>query len=153
MNIYNKSNKNKKSKRKIKKDNSIKKNDNNNTHLIKEKIIDVLKRVDDPELGIDVHTLGLIYELKINKTHIKNFNNENRNNENLNKDNIDNNKYEVYIKMTFTTPICPYGPMLMELIESAIKEEIKEVSSVKIDITFEPPWQPSDELKTALGLI
>ncbi|MEM2131309.1 MAG: metal-sulfur cluster assembly factor [Candidatus Woesearchaeota archaeon] len=102
--------------------------------FIKDKAIDVLKRVDDPELGLDVYTLGLIYELKIT-------------NQKKNK-----NNYNVFIKMTFTTPLCPYGPMLMELIESALKEEIKEINSVKIEITFEPPWQPSEELKTALGL-
>lgn len=107
---------------------------NENLEKIKERVIDVLKRVDDPELNLDVWTLGLIYELKINKS--KKI----------------EEKFEVYIKMTFTTPLCPYGPMLMDLIGSAIKEEIKEIDDVKIEITFEPAWQPSEELKTALGL-
>ncbi len=93
----------------------------------KDKIIKILKTITDPELGIDVYNLGLIYDVKIDKSTVK-------------------------IKMTFTTPMCPYGPMLMDMIESAIKDKIKEVKSVKIEIVFEPPWQPSDELKMMFGV-
>ena len=56
----------------------------------KEQVVEVLKTVDDPEIGMDVWTLGLIYRITIEKG-------------------------IVYIKMTFTTPMCPYGPMLVEL--------------------------------------
>ncbi|MBS3133669.1 metal-sulfur cluster assembly factor [Candidatus Woesearchaeota archaeon] len=92
----------------------------------KESAIEVLKKVNDPELNIDVWTLGLIYDININEN-------------NLN------------IKMTFTTPMCPYGPWLVEDIKKKLSE-IKGVNSVNIEITFNPPWQPSEELRAMLGV-
>lgn len=93
----------------------------------KEQIIEVLKNVEDPELQMDVWNLGLIYEIKVVK------------------DKVD-------IKMTFTTPMCPYGPMLLDNIEFAIKDKHKEVKEVKIEVVFDPPWQPSEELKAMFGV-
>ena len=93
----------------------------------KEDVINVLKEVEDPELQMDVWSLGLIYEVKIEKE-------------------------KVNIKMTFTTPMCPYGPMLLDMIEDAVKSEIKTVKVVKIEVVFEPPWQPSEELRAMFGV-
>ena len=95
--------------------------------ILKEQIIEVLKKVNDPELNIDVWTLGLIYNIDI-------------------KENNDLN-----IKMTFTTPMCPYGPWLVEDIKKKLLE-IKEANSVNVEITFNPPWQPSEELRAMLGV-
>ncbi len=53
--------------------------------LQKERAIAILKTINDPELGIDVHTLGLIY-------------------------NLDVQGKKARIRMTFTSPMCPYGP-------------------------------------------
>lgn len=94
--------------------------------VTKEQIIQVLQVVFDPEIQIDVWTLGLIYNLEI-------------------KEDI------VNIKMTFTSPMCPYGPMLMDDIKSKVMG-IKDVKDVNIEITFDPPWKPSDELRATLGI-
>lgn len=88
----------------------------------REEIISILKTCIDPEIGIDVWTLGLIYELKSNG--------------------------KIHIKMTFTTPLCPYGPMIVEEIRSKLA---KFNEKVDIDVVFEPLWQPSDELRQLLG--
>jgi metal-sulfur cluster biosynthetic enzyme len=93
----------------------------------KEDIVEILKTVEDPELYMDVWTLGLIYEIKLKKD-------------------------KVEIIMTFTTPMCPYGPMLLEMIESAIKEKHDDIKDVKIDVTFDPPWEPSEELRAMFGV-
>lgn len=93
--------------------------------LTKEKVIEVFKRCVDPELDIDVWTLGLIYEHKV-------------------KDK------KVFVKMTFTSPMCPYGPQMVEEIETKLKEAGAE--SVEVEITFYPPWKPSDELRAILGV-
>ena len=90
-------------------------------------IVKILKTVDDPELDIDVWSLGLIYEISIKK------------------DKVD-------ILMTFTTPMCPYGPMLMDMIKDAIISEVKEIKQVEIEITFDPPWEPSKELRAMFGV-
>ena len=91
----------------------------------KEQLIEIFKGYMDPELGIDVWTLGLIYEIKI----------ENNN---------------VFVKLTFTSPMCPYGPQMVEEIKSDIKKRGAE--NVEIEITFEPPWRPSEELREMMGV-
>ena len=94
--------------------------------VTKEQIIQVLQVVFDPEIQVDVWTLGLIYNLDV-------------------KEDV------VNIKMTFTSPMCPYGPMLMEDIKSKVMG-IEDVKDVNIEITFDPPWKPSDELRATLGI-
>ena len=93
----------------------------------KEEIIEVLKKVNDPELHIDVWNLELIYNIEI-------------------KENI------VDIKMTFTSPMCPYGPFLVDQIKSKIKEDLNWVKEVKVEVVFTPVWQPSDKVKEILGI-
>ena len=90
-----------------------------------ELIEDVFKKYVDPELGIDVWTLGLIYELEVQETTVK-------------------------VLLTFTSPFCPYGPQMVEELKEKIKE--KGAREVVLEVTFDPPWQPSEELKEMLGL-
>lgn len=93
--------------------------------LTKENIIEVLKTVKDPELHIDIHTLGLIYGIETGE------------------DGID-------ILMTLTTPFCPYGDEIIQNVEKALGKKFGV--EVRVDITFEPEWEPSEELKIELGL-
>ncbi len=97
------------------------------TDAQKNEIIGVLKKVNDPELHIDVWTLKLIYNIEIKEEIIE-------------------------IKMTFTSPMCPYGPFLVDQIKSKIKEELKWVKEVKVEVVFVPVWQPTDEIKEILGI-
>ena len=94
--------------------------------ISKEEVVEALKQVYDPELQLDVWTLGLIYE-------------------------IIPSEEKVEIKMTLTTPFCPYGPMLTEEVENKIRKETG-AKEVLIELVFEPPWQPTDELKAMLGV-
>lgn len=93
--------------------------------LTKEKVIEVFKQCVDPELDIDVWTLGLIYDHKVKGKN-------------------------VFVKMTFTSPMCPYGPQMVDEIETKLKEAGAE--TVEVEITFDPPWKPSDELRAILGV-
>lgn len=94
--------------------------------VTREQIIEnVLKKFEDPELMIDVWTLGLIYEIAVEKNAVR-------------------------IKLTFTSPMCPYGPAMVEELNNLILKE--GAASVDIKVTFEPPWQPSEELKEMLGM-
>ena len=97
--------------------------------ITKETVIEKLKTVKDPEISIDVWTLGLIY-------------------------NIDINKGGIEIKMTLTTPFCPFAEAMVGQVEKAVSEliEEKEKQSVRVELTFEPPWKPTDEIRTRLGL-
>ena len=93
----------------------------------KQDVENVLKGVVDPEIGIDIVTLELIYGI------------------NASEDG------KVDIKMTFTTPMCPYGPMLVEEIKAKVSQ-INGVKEVNVDVVFDPPWQPSEQLRATLGV-
>lgn len=94
--------------------------------VTKNEIIETLKACYDPEINIDVYTLGLIYDISIKDKDIK-------------------------IKMTLTTPFCPYGQFLIDEIKRKLVEK-NNAKSVDIELTFEPPWKPPDEIRASLGL-
>lgn len=95
--------------------------------ITKEQIIEALKTVEDPELFLDIWFLGLIYTIDI----------------------VDE---KVSIDMTFTSPMCPAGPMLVEQVKEAVGK-VSNVKQVEVKIVFTPPWEPSDEVKALLGMI
>ncbi|MEO2151115.1 MAG: metal-sulfur cluster assembly factor [Thermococcus sp.] len=101
-----------------------------NVRITEEMILEKLKEVIDPEIGIDVVNLGLIYEVKVRP---------------------DNT---VYVKMTMTTPGCPLTMWILRAVEDKILE-IPGVKDAEIELTFDPPWTPdriSPEYKKKLGL-
>jgi metal-sulfur cluster biosynthetic enzyme len=97
----------------------------------KKDIENVLKQMPDPELGVSLWDMGLIYAIKINKT-----------------------KGEVTITMTLTTIGCP----LFSMMEDPIRQQIQELQGVKkviINLVFDPPWSVDRMSKIAreqLGL-
>ena len=97
------------------------------TLVTRDSIVEALKTVEDPELFLDIWFLGLIYNIA-----------------------IDND--EVVIDMTFTSPMCPAGPQLKGEVQSKVGA-IPGVNTVVVNITFQPPWEPSDEVKGMLGMM
>ena len=94
--------------------------------VTKDQVVEALKDVFDPELHIDVWTLEIIYDIQINEG-------------------------DVAVKMTFTTPFCPYGPALVKDIETKVGA-IEGVTTVQVEVVFEPPWKPSDELLDMMAM-
>ena len=95
----------------------------------KDQVIEVLKKVNDPEIQIDIWSLGLVYSVDIEGNKVK-------------------------ILMTFTTPMCPYGPALVDDVRRQISA-IEGVGEVAIELTFNPVWGPekmTEEAKIALGI-
>ncbi|MFA6587883.1 MAG: iron-sulfur cluster assembly protein [Patescibacteria group bacterium] len=86
--------------------------------LSKAEVIKVLKTCDDPELGINIVDLGLIYDINISKDKI------------------------VKVKMTLTTPGCPLLDYFVDMTSSKIRG-LKEVKDALVEITFDPPWDKS----------
>ncbi len=80
-----------------------------------DKVIETLKSCYDPEIPVDIWELGLIYEIKINKTN------------------------DIVLQMTLTSPSCPVAETLPPDVEGKLRE-IPEANSAKVEITFEPPW-------------
>ena len=95
-----------------------------------DKIIDKLRQCLDPELGINIVDLGLIYSINIIGSRVK-------------------------VLMTLTTPGCPLDSYFVKDITSRLKT-IKGISDVSVELTFDPPWSPSkmsEESKDTLGFV
>lgn len=93
-----------------------------------DQVMDALRNVNDPELGINIVDLGLVYDVRI----------EGR---------------TVHIDYTLTTMGCPIGPLIEEQIRQML-EPVEGVDEVEAEMTLSPPWTPdkmSEEAKAALG--
>jgi metal-sulfur cluster biosynthetic enzyme len=101
-------------------------------------IFDRLSKVMDPELNIDIVSLGLIYGVDVKKL------------------TQSPTKYQVLITMTLTTPGCPLAGMFDGMLRSALMNlpDLNPATDVEIELTFDPPWVPdmmSEEARAELG--
>ena len=101
----------------------------NNFMELKEKIIDEIKKIYDPELPVNIYDLGLIYDVQVNEKKVK-------------------------IKMTLTTPNCPVAESLpKEVKEGAM--QVEGIEDVDLELVWDPPWSKdmmSDAAKLELNL-
>jgi FeS assembly SUF system protein len=98
--------------------------------VLTDKLIEQLKTVFDPEIPVDIYELGLIYKVDVS------------------------DDKDVVIDMTLTAPGCPVAGEMPGWVEDAIRV-IPEVKSCKVELVFEPPWDPSrmsDEAKLQLNM-
>ena len=98
---------------------------------IKEQVTEALKTVDDPELGIDIINLGLVYNVEVS------------------------DEGDVRVEFTLTTMGCPIGPMLDEQIRNATSH-IDGLGDVSTELVMYPPRSPekmSPLAKSALGIV
>lgn len=97
---------------------------------LEEQAWNLLRTVYDPELGLDVVNLGLIYELRVEPP-------------------------KAYVRMTLTTPGCPLHDSMGDAVRQALSR-IPGIEEVKVELTFEPPWTPdrlSPEARKLLGWV
>ena len=95
----------------------------------KEKIIENLRNVYDPEISINVYDLGLIYEINILETHVN-------------------------IVMTLTSAFCPAADDIKDNVHSAAVS-VEGVDTCDVEITFDPPFGPdkmSEDVRLVLGI-
>ena len=85
---------------------------------LKQKIIERLKKVYDPEIPVNIYELGLIYKIEIDK------------------------KNNVKVDMTLTTPNCPVADSLPKQVKEYIMS-VNGVSDVKLNLVWDPPWDKS----------
>ena len=98
---------------------------------IEERAVEMLKTVYDPEIPVDVYSLGLIYRIEVD------------------------DDFNLHIDMTLTAPNCPAADFIVEDIRMKL-ESIPDVKSVDINIVFEPEWNKdmmSEEAKLELGFL
>lgn len=84
-----------------------------------------LRDVYDPEIPVNIYELGLIYKVDIDK---------------------DTN--DIFIEMTLTSPGCPVAGEMPGMIEQAVRT-VNDVKDVKVEIVWDPPWDPSKMAETA----
>ncbi len=93
-------------------------------------IVGALKSVYDPEIPVDIYELGLIYRVEIT------------------------NDKEVLIDMTLTAPGCPVAEQMPVWVQDAVSS-VAGIGDVKVNMVFEPPWEPSrmsDEARVELNM-
>ena len=93
---------------------------------IKDKVIEEIKKIYDPEIPVNIYDLGLIYKIDVD----------------------DNNK--VNVDMTLTSPNCPVAESLPNDVKMNIKK-IEGVSDVNLNVVWEPPWD-KDKMSEAAKL-
>jgi metal-sulfur cluster biosynthetic enzyme len=84
----------------------------------RQEILDALRDVIDPEIGVNVVDLGLVYEAGARGGLVR-------------------------VVMTTTTPACPLGESMAAAAEAAVRRHVAGVTSVVIELASEPRWQPS----------
>lgn len=92
-------------------------------------VLAALQGVNDPEVGVNIVDLGLIYSTEINGDRVR-------------------------VVMTMTTPACPMHSYLTQAVRSSILDRFEAVSAVAVDLVWDPPWSPrmiSAEGKRQLG--
>lgn len=98
---------------------------------IEEKAVEMLRTVYDPEIPVDIYSLGLVYRIDLS----------------------DNG--ELTVDMTLTAPNCPMADFILEDVRMKL-ESIEGVTAVTVNIVFEPEWNQdmmSEEAKLELGLL
>lgn len=98
--------------------------------MLKEKVIQVLQEIYDPEIPVNIWELGFIYKLEVNENG------------------------DVHILMTLTAPNCPVAESLPLEVQTRV-QMVKGVNKVDVEITFDPPWEMSmmsDAARVELGL-
>ncbi len=90
---------------------------------------EVLSGIDDPELGIDILSLGLVRSARVDPDGVS-------------------------VRMTFTSPACPVGPWIREQVQAALERGFPGLPAVRVELELDPPWTPGDmsaEARHTLG--
>lgn len=98
---------------------------------LKDRVISVLRTCFDPEIPVNIYELGLIYDIESEPDG------------------------RVVVRMTLTSPACPVAGTLPPEVQARV-EELDEVSAAKVDVVWDPPWNPSmmsEAAKLQLGML
>lgn len=96
--------------------------------VTEQQVLDALKDVIDPEIGVNIVDLGLVYNVYVGEQ-------------------------DVMVEFTVTTPLCPLGSYLTRAVEARLLE-LPGVESAEARVVYDPPWNPgmmSDEARRVLG--
>ena len=94
-----------------------------------ETIREILKKVIDPEIGVNIVDLGLVYQVEIRPE-------------------------EVYIQLTMTSPACPLHGVITRNMDKELRKSLPDLGEMTIELVWDPPWSPemmSEAAKEQLG--
>jgi len=97
---------------------------------LKQKVIEALKTIYDPEIPVNIYDIGLIYDVSIDEAG------------------------KASVLMTLTSPMCPVAESLPAEVEIKVAK-VADISSAEVEITWDPPWSPdfmSEAAKLELGM-
>ncbi len=97
---------------------------------LRDQVVEVLKTVYDPEIPVNIHEMGLVYEVKVD------------------------DDANVHILMTLTSPMCPVAESLPPEVEEKVAA-IEGVAKATVEVTWDPPWDPemmSEAARLELGM-
>ena len=98
--------------------------------LTKQDVVEAMHQVEDPELGMDIVELGLLYDVEVEGSKVK-------------------------VIHSLTSMGCPAGPMIQEDIEATTRANFPDVENVELELTWDPPWTPermTEAAKLQLGM-
>jgi metal-sulfur cluster biosynthetic enzyme len=96
--------------------------------MTRDDVIEALRSVEDPELGMDIVELGLLYDVEVHEP-------------------------RVHVRYSLTSMGCPAGPLIQQSIEEVVNA-LPGIEDVETELTWDPPWTPekmSDDAKFILG--
>jgi metal-sulfur cluster biosynthetic enzyme len=96
--------------------------------MTRDDVIEALRSVEDPELGMDIVELGLLYDVEVYEP-------------------------KVHVRYSLTSMGCPAGPLIEQNIQEVVRS-LPGVEDVETELTWDPPWTPdkmSDDAKFILG--
>lgn len=82
-----------------------------------ESVRDALREVNDPEVGMNIVDLGLVYDVEVSPVRVR-------------------------VTMTMTSPTCPMGDYLVDSVRDAVRRAAPEVPDVEVKLVWDPPWTP-----------
>ncbi len=91
-----------------------------------EALLDALRTVDDPEAGMNIVDLGLVYGVEASPP-------------------------KAVVRMTMTSPACPLGDYLSDAVRDAVRGRFPEITEVAVELVWDPPWTPERMSETARG--
>jgi metal-sulfur cluster biosynthetic enzyme len=80
-----------------------------------ESVRDALREVNDPEVGMNIVDLGLVYGVEVSPG-------------------------RVHVTMTMTSPTCPMGDYLVDSVRDAVRRAAPDVTDVEVELVWDPPW-------------
>jgi metal-sulfur cluster biosynthetic enzyme len=96
--------------------------------VTRDDVIEALRSVEDPELGMDIVELGLLYDVEVHEP-------------------------QVHVRYSLTSMGCPAGPLIEQSIQEVL-HSLPGIEDVETELTWDPPWTPekmSDDAKFILG--